>query len=63
MYSDFQSRAEVIDEEIIDYEQELKLIFDLTRRIHLLEELMQSARARRESTFDDVSVAVAPRLM
>lgn len=49
MYSDFQCRARSIDEEPIDCEQELKLIFDLTRRIQLLEELIQSAQARRQA--------------
>ena len=63
MCSDSQCRRRSMDEEPADYEQQLKLIFDLTRRIRLLEELMQAARARRRSTFEDVSVPAIPGLV
>lgn len=43
-----------------DDEQRIKLIFDLTRRIHLLEDLMSAARAKRRIATDEVSMAPAP---
>ena len=41
--------------EICADEERIAVILDLTRRIHLLEELMMGARARRQSDVGDIA--------